>query len=64
LPEKTIKSRYKKLGYRRGYWESGEILVHEYEEGTLILDFVNAKSKKNDLIIIKTKCRPASTLCI
>ncbi len=37
-------------GPYRGYWDSypahGGVVVSEYEEGSLILDFVDAKSKK------------------
>ena len=29
-----------------GYWGPGRISTYQYEEGTLILDFVDAKSKK------------------
>ena len=33
-------------GYRGGYWGPGGTTASEYEEGSLILDFVDAKSKK------------------
>jgi hypothetical protein len=33
-------------GYWGGYWGSGGVSVYEYEEGSLILDFVEAESKK------------------
>jgi len=33
-------------GYRGGYREPGGVSTYEYEEGSLILDFVDAKSKK------------------
>ena len=33
-------------GYWGGHWGSGGVSVYEYEEGSLILDFVEAKSKK------------------
>jgi Domain of unknown function (DUF4136) len=33
-------------GYRGGYWGPGGASTYEYEEGSLILDFVDAKSKK------------------
>ena len=33
-------------GYWGGHWGSGGVSVYEYEEGSLILDFVDAKSKK------------------
>ena len=32
--------------YRGGYWGSTGVSTYEYEEGSLILDFVDAKSKK------------------
>lgn len=32
--------------YRGGYWGPSGISTHEYEEGSLILDFVDSKSKK------------------
>ena len=32
--------------YRGGSWGSGGISTYEYQEGSLILDFVDAKSKK------------------
>jgi hypothetical protein len=31
--------------YGAGYWGSGRVDVHQYEEGSLILDFVDPKSK-------------------
>jgi hypothetical protein len=33
-------------GYRGGYWGPGGVSTYKYEEGSLILDFVDAKSKK------------------
>jgi hypothetical protein len=33
-------------GYWGGYWGPGGVSTYEYEEGSLILDFVDAKSKK------------------
>ena len=33
-------------GYWGGYWGPGDISTYQYEEGTLILDFVDAGSKK------------------
>ena len=33
-------------GYRGGHWGPGGTTASEYEEGSLILDFVDAKSKK------------------
>jgi len=33
-------------GYMSRYWEGGEISTYKHEEGSLILDFVDAKSKK------------------
>jgi len=33
-------------GYRRGHWGTGGVSAYTYEEGSLILDFVDAKSKK------------------
>ena len=33
-------------GYRGGYWGPGGTTAYQYEEGSLILDFVDAKSKK------------------
>ena len=33
-------------GYWGGYWGPGGTSTYEYEEGSLILDFVDAKSKK------------------
>jgi hypothetical protein len=33
-------------GYWGGYWEPGGLSTYEYEEGSLILDFVDAKSKE------------------
>ncbi len=33
-------------GYRRGHWGTGGVSAYQYEEGSLILDFVDAKSKK------------------
>jgi hypothetical protein len=33
-------------GYWGGYWGPGGISAYEYEEGSLILDFIDAKSKK------------------
>lgn len=37
---------YGRYGRYGGYWGSGEFSTYQYEEGTLILDFVDAKSKK------------------
>ena len=34
------------VGYWGGYWGPGGVSTYEYEEGSLILDFVDAKSKK------------------
>ncbi|MDH3357369.1 MAG: DUF4136 domain-containing protein [Desulfobacteraceae bacterium] len=33
-------------GYWGGYWEPGRVSIYEYEEGSLILDFVDAKTKE------------------
>jgi len=33
-------------GYWGGYWGPGGVSTYEYEEGSLILDFVDAKSKE------------------
>jgi hypothetical protein len=33
-------------GYWGGYWGPGGVSTYEYEEGSLILDFVDAKAKK------------------
>ena len=33
-------------GYRRGYRGPSGVSTYQYEEGSLILDFVDAKSKK------------------
>ena len=33
-------------GYWGGYWEPGGVSIYEYEEGSLILDFVDAKTKE------------------
>ncbi len=33
-------------GYRGGYWGSRNVSTYNYEEGSLILDFVDAESKK------------------
>ena len=33
-------------GYGYGYWGGGRIDVYQYEEGTLILDIIDARSKK------------------
>jgi hypothetical protein len=38
--------RYRGYGGHRGYWGPRRISTYQYEEGTLILDFVDAKSKK------------------
>ncbi len=37
---------YGHRGYRGGYRGTGGVSVYQYEEGSLILDFVDAKSKK------------------
>jgi hypothetical protein len=37
---------YGRRGYRGGYGGTGGVSVYQYEEGSLILDFVDAKSKK------------------
>lgn len=33
-------------GYWGGYWEPGGVSIYEYEEGSLIINFVDAKSKE------------------
>ena len=33
-------------GYRGGYWGQRNVSTYDYEEGSLILDFVDAESKK------------------
>lgn len=33
-------------GYGYGYWGGGRVDVYQYEEGTLIIDVISAKSKK------------------
>ena len=38
--------RYRGYGGHGGYWGPRRISTYQYEEGTLILDFVDAKSKK------------------
>jgi hypothetical protein len=40
-------------GYWGGHWGSGGVSVYEYEEGSLILDFVDAESKNKCLGVAK-----------